>query len=94
MKTLPLAEVKAHLSALVSEIEAQHEQVTVTKNGAPATVMISVHEWESLLETIAVLSDQQTVADLAEAQRTRDSGEAYSTDDVLAAFEARRSAGA
>ncbi|WP_344877600.1 type II toxin-antitoxin system Phd/YefM family antitoxin [Allokutzneria multivorans] len=94
MKTLPLAEVKAHLSALVSEIEAQHEQVTVTKNGAPAAVVISVHEWESLLETIAVLSDQQTVADLAEAQRTRAAGETYGTDDVLAAFEARRSAGA
>lgn len=54
MKTLPLADVKAHLSALLNEIESQHGQITVTRNGTPAAVVISVDEWESLQETIAV----------------------------------------
>ncbi|MGH3924521.1 MAG: type II toxin-antitoxin system Phd/YefM family antitoxin [Pseudonocardiaceae bacterium] len=91
MKILPLAEVKAHLSALVSEVELQHDQITITRNGAPAAMVVSVAEWESLQETLAVLSDPQAVSDLREAELSRATGEVYSTDEVLADFEARRS---
>ena len=91
MKVLPLAEVKAHLSALVTEVESQHEQVTVTRNGAPAAIVVSVAEWESLQETLAVLSDPQTMADLHEAEASLAAGETYSTEEVLAEFAARRS---
>lgn len=91
MRILPLAEVKAHLSALVSEVEVQHDQITITRNGAPAAMVVSVAEWESLQETLAVLSDSQAVADLREAAVSRAAGEVYSTDEVLADFEARRS---
>ncbi|MGH3801128.1 MAG: type II toxin-antitoxin system Phd/YefM family antitoxin [Pseudonocardiaceae bacterium] len=91
MKVLPLAEVKAHLSALVSEVELQHDQITITRNGAPAAMVVSVAEWESLQETLAVLSDPQAVADLREAEVSRAVGEVYSTDEVLADLKARRS---
>lgn len=91
MKTLPLVEVKAHLSALVSEVELQHDQITITRNGVPAAMVVSVAEWEALQETLAVLSDPQAVADLREAEASRAAGEVYSTDEVLADFEARRS---
>lgn len=88
MKVVPLVEVKAHLSALLSEVESQQEQITVTRNGVPAAMVISVAEWESLQETLAVLSDSQAVTDLRDAQESR---ERYSTDEVLAEFAARRS---
>lgn len=91
MKVLPLAEVKAHLSALVSEVESQHDQITVTRNGVPAAMMVSVAEWESLQETLAVLGDPQALAELREAQESREAGESSRTDEVLADFEARRS---
>jgi antitoxin YefM len=91
MKVLPLAEVKAHLSALVAEVEAQHNQVTVTRNGVPAAMVVSVAEWESLQETLAVLADPQALADLREAENALVAGEVYSTDEVLADFAARRS---
>lgn len=91
MKVLPLAEVKAHLSALVSEVEAQHDQITVTRNGVPAAMVVSVAEWEELQETIAVLSDTGAMADLREAAEGRTAGaQLYSTEEVLAEFEARR----
>lgn len=87
MKTLPLAEVKARLSALVSEVEAEHEQVTITRNGVAAALVVSIDEWESLHETIAVLSDPGAIADLHAAAA---SSERYGTDQVLAEFQARR----
>ncbi|MGH3975682.1 MAG: type II toxin-antitoxin system Phd/YefM family antitoxin [Pseudonocardiaceae bacterium] len=91
MRILPLAEVKARLSALVSEVELQHDQITITRNGAPAAMVVSVAEWESLQETLAVLSDPQASADLREAELSRAAGEVHSTDEVLTDFAARRS---
>lgn len=86
-----MAEVKAHLSALVSEVASHHDQITITRNGTAAAMVVSVEEWESLQETLAVLSDPQAVADLHEAEDTRVAGEVYSTEEVLADFKARRS---
>lgn len=90
MRTLPLAEMKAKLSALLSDVEREHEQITVTRNGVPSAVVISADEWESLQETLDVLSDQEAVADLKEANRNISEGDLLGTDDVIAEFEQRR----
>lgn len=91
MRVLPSAEVKAHLSALVSEVGSQHDQITVTRNGTPVAMVVSVAEWESLQETLAVLSDPQAAADLREAEGARAAGEVYSSEEVLADLAACRS---
>lgn len=57
MKTLSLSEVKMKLSGLVKEVSATDEEIVITKNGAPAAVLISHDEFESLRETIAIRSD-------------------------------------
>ena len=57
MKTLSLSEAKMKLSGLVEAVRAADEEIVITKNGAPAAVLISPEEFESLKETIAVRSD-------------------------------------
>jgi antitoxin YefM len=57
MKTLSLSEAKMKLSGLVEAVSAADEEIVITKNGAPAAVLISPEEFESLKETIAVRSD-------------------------------------
>ncbi len=57
MKTLSLSEAKMKLSGLVEAVSAADEEILITKNGAPAAVLISPEEFESLKETIAVRSD-------------------------------------
>ena len=52
-----LAEAKAHLSELVARVGDQHERITITVPGRPATVLLAVDDLESLEETIAVLSN-------------------------------------
>jgi antitoxin YefM len=54
-------------------------------------MVVSIAEWESLQETLAVLTDPQALADLREAEDGLAAGEVYSTGEVLAAFTARRS---
>jgi prevent-host-death family protein len=60
--------VKTHLSALVDEVVRTHEQVTITRNGQPVAVVLSLEDYESLLETLALLDDQTGRERLEEAE--------------------------
>jgi prevent-host-death family protein len=57
MKTVPLAEAKAKLSRLIDEIDSRDEEVTITRNGKVAAVMISPDQFDSWKETLAIQSD-------------------------------------
>ncbi|MDE0267602.1 MAG: type II toxin-antitoxin system Phd/YefM family antitoxin [Acidimicrobiaceae bacterium] len=56
-KVLPLSRVKAKLSEVIDEIAATHERVTVTRNGRPIAVVLSIADLEAIEETVAILSD-------------------------------------
>lgn len=64
MKTLPLAEVKNNLSRLVDRIETLQEEVTITKNGRPAAVIVSTEEYEGWKETLAIRSDAELMKEI------------------------------
>ena len=64
MRILPLAEVKAKLSQLVTDVATTDEEVTITKNGQATAVLVSYEEFESWQETLAVLSDQELVKEI------------------------------
>jgi prevent-host-death family protein len=46
MTTLPLGEVKTHLSELVGRVHDHHERVTVTVHGRPSAVLVAVEDLE------------------------------------------------
>jgi antitoxin YefM len=89
METLPLGEVKTRLPELVTRVQQQHDQVTATRNGRPAAVVVSVAEWESLHETLDILADTDTVAAIRRAREDVARGDVYTTEEVLAAFRER-----
>jgi antitoxin YefM len=93
MRTEPLASVKARLSALVDEVTRTHEQVTVTRNGAPVAVLLAADDYESLLETLDLLADRDGVERLIQAEQTVAAGEATSRDQMAAIMARRRERG-
>jgi prevent-host-death family protein len=58
MQTLPISKVKDKLNELVDAAATTREQVTITKNGSPAAVLIGVDEWESIQESLFWLSQR------------------------------------
>ncbi|MDQ3765778.1 MAG: type II toxin-antitoxin system Phd/YefM family antitoxin [Actinomycetota bacterium] len=66
--TLPLAEIKAHLSEVVDRIEGQHERIVLTRNGRPAAVMLSPDDLEALEDTLEILSDREAVTEIQRAR--------------------------
>jgi antitoxin YefM len=93
MRTEPLATVKARLSAIVDEIARTHEQYTVTRNGTPVVVMMAADDFEALMETLALLRDQEGVQRLAEAERAVAAGDLTTRDEMAAIMAERREAG-
>lgn len=89
MSTLPLATVKATLSAVVDEVEGTHERVVITRNGRPAAVLVAAEDLAALEETLDVLSSPDVLAGLAEARAELARGEGLSADELHAAVTRR-----
>ncbi|MBI3994723.1 MAG: type II toxin-antitoxin system Phd/YefM family antitoxin [Nitrospirae bacterium] len=70
MKTLPLSEVKTRLSELVDRVTSTDEEITITKNGRPAAVLVSSDEFESWKETIAIQSDSELMTEIRRGLRS------------------------
>jgi antitoxin YefM len=64
MKTLSLSEAKMKLSGLVDAVYKTDEEVVITKNGAPAAVLVSPDEFEGWKETVAIRSDADLMAEI------------------------------
>ena len=64
MKTLSLSEAKMKLSGLVEAVNFTDEEILITKNGSPAAVLVSLDEFESWKETIAVRSDASLMSEI------------------------------
>ncbi len=73
MTTMNLSDAKDKLSQLVKETAETTGQVVITVNGRNQAVLISMEEYESLMETIDILKDQTLVkkimASMADIQK-------------------------
>ena len=90
MTTQSLAAVKAHFSKVIDEVTGTHERVVVTRNGSPVAVIMAVDDYESLMETLEILSDRSAVAEIREAEQQMAAGETFSEEQVRAALADRR----
>ena len=90
MTTQSLAKVKAHFSQIIDEVSGTHERITVTKNGSPVAVILAVEDYESLMETLEILSDPGARSDIRTAEAEMACGEVYDEAEVRAALAARR----
>ncbi|MDO5628914.1 MAG: type II toxin-antitoxin system Phd/YefM family antitoxin [Mobilicoccus sp.] len=86
MTTVPLTEAKARLNELVDEAVTMHEQITITRRGRPAAMLVSVEEWESLQETLFWQSVPGIHEDIAEARRERADGGGFDEAQVRSAL--------
>ncbi len=93
MTTLPLGEVKMHLSELVSRVHDQHERVTVTVHGRPSAVLLATEDLEQLEETLAILTDTETVNRLAASDAELARSETVSAGELADAMRRRPAAG-
>ena len=89
MATLSLADARANLSKLIESAVTTHERFDVTRNGDRVAVLLSADDYDSLLETVDILSSPDDVAAIRQGLAELDAGEVSSVEDVRAALIAR-----
>lgn len=72
---VPLSEAKAHLSDLARRVREQHERITLTRNGRPEAVFVSVEDLEGLEMTLEILTDTDAVTRIGESLDAMASGD-------------------
>lgn len=90
METIPITEAKARIAELADRVAREHDHFTITRNGRADVMLISVAEYESMQETIDLLSDSEALADLRQSREDFATGQAFSLDEVRADVERRR----
>jgi len=83
-KTLPLAEAKKSLSAIVKDVDEKYDRFVVTRNGVEKAVILSSEEFEGLLETLDVLSNKEEREAIARAKQQVNKGKTVSLGDFKA----------
>ena len=93
MTTLPLGEVKTHLSELVGRVHDHHERVTVTVHGRPSAVLVAVEDLERLEETLAIMRDADTMRRLAASDAELARGEEVTAAEIAETIRNRSAHG-
>lgn len=83
-KTIPLAEAKKSLSAIIKDVDEKYDRFTVTKNGVEAAVILSSEEFDGLLETLDILSSKEEREAIARAKKQVKTGNTVSLTDFKA----------
>jgi antitoxin YefM len=86
MRILPISKIKDKLNEYVDAVALTKDQITITKNGAPAAVLVGADEWESLQETLYWLSQPHIRESIAEAEDDVAAGRTFDEDEIRAEF--------
>jgi len=89
METIPITEAKTRIAELADRVAREHDHFTITRNGRADVMLISVAEYESLQETLDILSDEQALGDLRQSREDFEAGDIYSLEQVRAELEQR-----
>ncbi|MFO5492288.1 type II toxin-antitoxin system Phd/YefM family antitoxin [Cuspidothrix issatschenkoi] len=80
LKHLTITEAQQQILDLPDDV--QQEPIIITKHGKPVMAAISFEQYESLLETLAILFDKEFTQQLQESIAQADRGETISWNDA------------
>jgi antitoxin YefM len=91
---VPLSEAKARLSELARRVRTQHERITLTRNGQPEAVLLSVDDLEGLEITLEALGDPDSATRISDSLASLASGDdGVDLETVRADLARRRTTG-
>ncbi|MGA3129674.1 MAG: type II toxin-antitoxin system Phd/YefM family antitoxin [Terracidiphilus sp.] len=80
----PISYVKAHAAELLDRIAEEREPIIITQNGEARAVLMDVHSYEEMQETMALLQ----ILAIGDKEIAR--GKTYTLEDVRKDIRARR----
>jgi antitoxin YefM len=78
-----VTEAKNKLLDLIRRLKTRQEVVAITRDGVPAAVLLSMDQFEGLMETLEILSDPKTMRSLRRSVKQAQAGKWLSHEAVF-----------
>ena len=86
ISTVSLKELRPGLPKVISRIDGKLDRYVVTKRGKPVVVMMSVEDYEALMETLDILADPKAMASLRRGEEDIRKGQTRPWKDIKASL--------
>lgn len=80
VESLSLTDLRPRISELIDRAGLFFDRFLITRRGKAEAVLMAVEDYEGLMETLEILSDDRQVRRLAEAELAR--GEGHSLESI------------
>lgn len=81
-EVLPITQVKRDFLEVMRKVETLDETVAITKKGVPVGILMNIDRYEGLLETLDILSDEETMKVLRKAREEFKQGKTLTHEEV------------
>ena len=79
---ISVRELRPKLSKVLKSISDRFDRYIITRRGNPEAVIMSIDDYESILETIDIQSDKALMRRLSKAEKEKKSGGGRSLDEI------------
>ena len=86
INTLSLKQLRPDLPKVIARIDGKLDRYIVTRRGKPVIVMLSIEDYESLMETLDILADPKAMADLRKGEEDIRKGRTRSWAEIKASL--------
>lgn len=80
--TVPLTELRPQLPKIMDRVSKYFDRYVITRHGKPEAVLLSEEDYESLLETLDILSDKKLMKDIKKAKEEIRKGKVVSWEKL------------
>ena len=81
-KNVTLKNLRPRLPKIIDEIDLKMDRFVVTRRGKPVALMMAIDDYESLLETIDILSDTKLMKRIKKAEADLKNGRVTALDRI------------
>jgi prevent-host-death family protein len=82
-KFISVSETKNRLLDVIRQVENEQEVICITRGGVPSAVLLSMDQYEGVMETSEILNDQKSMRSLRRSLKQVKSGQWVSHSAVF-----------
>lgn len=80
--TVSIKDLRPHLAEVLKDITTKFDRCIITRHGKPEAIMMSVDDYESIIETMDIQIDRETMRRLRQAEKDLKEGKGRDLDAV------------
>ena len=82
-ETIPVSKAKTYFSELLKRIKEHHESFAITQRGKIEGVLLGIDEYESLIETLEILSDSELMESIKRGLAEEKAGDLFNSHEEI-----------